>query len=299
VEDNGESGLSHYQIRWAGGLWSDVNSTSTVLNISMLNDGRHSLEVRAIDNAGNPSSADAMWIRIDRTAPTLDIEQLSAQYAGPPVLEIDVQVSDGDGSGISSVEWSWNNQTWQVMPAGNTIIWSNWSEIDLYVKATDNVGMVVIENLTIDPPANPNQPTDDNSGSDVESSGGPSTMGVATIILIALVVAAMLGGGLYLIFRGNSAGEDDEEDDEEQQIEPEGESLVIQEPALATQVTHVNSHEWLPEGGTYDSTTGTTWYMLPDGNKWWMQEDGSFVLYQSVEAITPENHVVSEENGMQ
>ncbi|MDP6741838.1 MAG: CARDB domain-containing protein [Candidatus Thalassarchaeaceae archaeon] len=299
VEDNGESGLSHYQIRWAGGLWSDVNSTSTVLNISMLNDGRHSLEVRAIDNAGNPSSADAMWIRIDRTAPTLDIEQLSAQYAGPPVLEIDVQVSDGDGSGISSVEWSWNNQTWQVMPAGNTIIWSNWSEIDLYVKATDNVGMVVIENLTIDPPANPNQPTVDNSGSDVESSGGPSTMGVATIILIALVVAAMLGGGLYLIFRGNSAGEDDEEDDEEQQKEPEGESLVIQEPALATQATHVNSHEWLPVGGTYDSTTGTTWYILPDGNKWWMQEDGSFVLYQSVEEITPENHLISEEHGMQ
>ena len=91
----------------------------------------------------------------------------------------------------------------------------------------------------------------------------------------------------------------DEEDEEELQIEPESESLVIQEPALATQATHVNSHEWLPEGGTYDSTTGTTWYMLPDGNKWWMQEDGSFVLYQSVEVITPENHVVSEENGMQ
>ena len=297
VEDNGESGLSHYQIRWAGGLWSDVNNTSTNLNISILNDGRHSLEVRAIDNAGNPSSADAMWIRIDRTAPTLDIEQLGAQYAGPPVLNIDVEVSDGDGSGISSVEWSWNNQTWQAMPAGNAIIWSNWSDVDLYVKATDNVGMVVIENLTIDPPANPNL-SDDSSSSDVESSGGPSTMGVAAVILIALVVAAMLGSGLYLIFRGNSVGEDDEEE-EEQQNEHSGESTFVQEPILATQATYVNSYEWLPEGGTYDSTTGTTWYMLPDGNKWWMQEDGSFVLYQPEEVIATENHVFTEENDMQ
>ena len=217
VEDNGDSGLSHYQIRWAGGLWSDVNTTTANMNISMLNDGRHSLEVRAIDNAGNPSSADAMWIRIDRTAPTLDIEQLSAQYAGPPVIQLDVQVSDGEGSGISSVEWSWNNNTWQAMPAGNTIIWSNWSEIDLYVRATDNVGMMIIENITIDPPANPNLSPEDNSVADIESSGGPSTMGVAAIILIALVVAAMLGGGLYLIFRENSVGEDDEDEEEDEE----------------------------------------------------------------------------------
>ena len=276
VEDNGDSGLSHYQIRWAGGHWSDVNTTTTNMNISMLNDGRHSLEVRAIDNAGNPSSADAMWIRVDRTSPTLDVEQLSAQYAGPPVLQLEVGVSDGDGSGISSLEWSWNNESWQDMPSGNTIIWSNWSEIDLYVRATDNVGMQVIANITIDPPANPNLPSSDNSGTDVESSGGPSTMGVAAIVLIALVVAAMLGAGIYLIFRQNSDGEDDEDEDE---IE-EGSDVTIQEP-LATQVTHVNSHQELPAGGTYDSSTGTTWYVLADGNKWWMQEDQSFVLYQS------------------
>ena len=101
-------------------------------------------------------------------------------------------------------------------------------------------------------------------------------MGVAAIVLIALVVAAMLGAGIYLIFRQNSDGEDDEDEDE---IEA-GSDVTIQEP-LATQVTHVNSHQELPAGGTYDSSTGTTWYVLPDGNKWWMQEDQSFVLYQS------------------
>ena len=76
-------------------------------------------------------------------------------------------------------------------------------------------------------------------------------------------------------------------------------SRFVQEPILATQATYVNNYEWLPEGGTYDSTTGTTWYMLSDGNKWWMQEDGSFVLHQPEEVIAAENHVFTEERDMQ
>ena len=77
----------------------------------------------------------------------------------------------------------------------------------------------------------------------------------------------------------DEASDDDMPDEGEDEIE-EGSDVTIQEP-LATQVTHVNSHQELPAGGTYDSSTGTTWYVLPDGNKWWMQEDQSFVLYQS------------------
>ena len=101
-------------------------------------------------------------------------------------------------------------------------------------------------------------------------------MGVAAIVLIALVVAAMLGAGIFLIFRQNSSGEDDEDEEE---IE-EGSGISIQEP-LAEQITRVTSHQELPPGGSYDSSTGTTWYILPDGSKWWMQEDESFLLYQN------------------
>ncbi|MBS71595.1 MAG: hypothetical protein CMO20_01395 [Thermoplasmata archaeon] len=275
VIDTGGSGLSHYQIRWASGFWSDVNSTTTNLNITKLADGRHSLEVRAIDNAGNPSFADAMWIRIDRTNPTLAIEQLDAQYAGPPVLHVGLQLSDGEGSGISSIEWSWDNNTWQDMPAGNAIIWSNWSDLDLYVKVTDNVGSVTYENLTIDPPANPNLPTEEEMVNEQTNAGGASSMAVASIILISLLVAAMLAGGIYLIFKLNSDGEDDEDEEDEQNSSSE-----LIENDEVQEITHLPNHEGLPAGGEYDTSTGVTWYILPDGNKWWMQDDGSFMLHR-------------------
>lgn len=288
VTDNGGSGFSHYQIRWAGGLWSDINTTSTSLNVTSLTDGRHSIEVRAMDLAGNPSDADAMWVRIDRTAPTLSITQLSTQYAGPPVLEVSLQLNDGEGSGISIIEWSWDNASWQTYPSNGAIIWSNWSDVDLYVRVTDNVGLHSISNLTINPPPNPNSP-DDNTSSTSVNSGGASNGGVAIIVLIAMLLASLAAIGLYLMFKVNVPGEDDEleneEEDEQKTLEttldspenpPTPENLEQNE--LHPVLTHVVNHEQLPSGGTYDTTTGVTWYFLPDGSRWWMQEDGSFLL---------------------
>ncbi|MCS5527288.1 MAG: hypothetical protein NZ774_05440, partial [Candidatus Poseidoniales archaeon] len=205
VTDNGGSGLSHYQIRWAGGLWSDISNTSTSLNVTSLTDGRHSIEVRAVDEVGNPSDADAMWVRIDRTAPTLSITQLSTQYAGPPVLEVSLQLNDGEGSGISVIEWSWDNLSWQEYPDNGAIIWSNWSDVDLYVKVTDNVGLETISNLTINPPLNPNSPDDDTSNAEVNS-GGANTGGVAMIVLLAMLLAGLAAIGLYLMFKSNVPG---------------------------------------------------------------------------------------------
>ncbi|MBT4059753.1 MAG: hypothetical protein HOE69_05540 [Euryarchaeota archaeon] len=278
VDDTGGSELSHYEIRWAGGLWSDIEGTNATLNVTALTDGRYSLEIRALDGAGNPSDADAMWVKIDRSSPTISVSQISTQYADPPVLQVSLDMSDGEGSGIASVEWSWDNLTWQEYPANGAIIWSNWSDIDLYVKATDNVGLTTIDNMTIDPPANPNAPPQDDNSESTKNSGGATSSGVATIVLIAMILAGMAGLGIYLIFRVNAPGEDDEEIDE---VEQDSESDT--EPIEEAPVTSVPNHEGLPIGGEYDTSTGVTWYILPDGNRWWMEEDGSFLLYQSIE----------------
>ena len=290
VTDNGGSGFSHYQIRWAGGLWSDISTTSTSLNVTSLTDGRHSIEVRAMDAAGNPSDADAMWVKIDRTAPTLSITQLSAQYAGPPVLEVSLQLNDGDGSGISSIEWAWDNLSWQEYPSNGAIIWSNWSDVDLYVRVTDNVGLQTISNLTIEPPVNPNTPVvDDNTSNTSVNSGGANTGGVAMIVLLALLLAGLAAIGLYLMFKSNVPGEDDEFENEEHDDQNVTENEIgdsekpsttetLSEIEQAPILTHVVNHEQLPSGGTYDTSTGVTWYFLPDGSRWWMQEDGSFLL---------------------
>jgi hypothetical protein len=241
-----------------------------------------------VDIVGNPSDADAMWVRIDRTAPTLSITQLSTQYAGPPVLEVSLQLNDGEGSGISVIEWSWDNLSWQEYPDNGAIIWSNWSDVDLYVKVTDNVGLETISNLTINPPANPNAP-DDNTSNAAVNSGGANIGGVAMIVLFAMLLAGLAAIGLYLMFKANMPGEDDEfeneEDGDQASLEtstensenpPDSETLkqVEQTPAL----TYVANHEQLPSGGTYDTSTGVTWYFLHDGSRWWMQEDGSFLL---------------------
>ena len=290
VTDNGGSGFSHYQIRWAEGLWSDISTTSTSLNVTSLTDGRHSIEVRAMDVAGNPSDADAMWVKIDRTTPTLSITQLSAQYAGPPVLEVSLQLNDGEGSGISTIEWSWDNMSWQEYPDSGAIIWSNWSDVDLYVRVTDNVGLQTISNLTIEPPVNPNTPVvDDNTSNTSVNSGGANTGGVAMIVLLALLLAGLAAIGLYLMFKSNVPGEDDEFENEEHDDQNVTENEMddsekspttetLDEIEQAPILTHVVNHEQLPSGGTYDTSTGVTWYLLPDGSRWWMQEDGSFLL---------------------
>lgn len=311
VTDTGGSELSHYQIRWASGLWLDINSTSTTLNISSFADGRHSLELRAVDNAGNPSPSDAKWVRIDRQAPTISVTQLSAQYAGPPVLHVSIVMNDGEGSGISLVEWSWDNQTWQNYPSSGAIIWSNWSDIDLYVRATDNVGLSSITNMTINPPTTPNEPTDGEKTDSSSTSGGTTATGVVTIVLIILALAGLAVMGVYLIFRVNAPGEDDEFDEEDDQdgndsghheisqgsvgysteeaVLPTAEKISMSvetpptpfEETLIVEVQSVSNHEYLPPGGTYDTSTGVTWYLQTDGTRWWMQDDGSFSLDQT------------------
>jgi hypothetical protein len=284
------------------------------------------------------------------------------------VLQVSLQLNDGDGSGISHVEWSWDNASWQDYPAGGAIIWSNWSEIDLYVRATDNVGLQSISNLTIDAPANPNAPPEDSTSTEVKSTGGASAGGVATIVLIAMLLAGLAAMGIYLIFRVNEAGEDDDIETESEDGTPQPSVVVengaqqpsvvaengtqqptvepgvepIVQPEIGTQppsiipsvepeistpeasveipvnesldssikaltndlppqengvlepsevnpetaqlpLTIVPNHEQLPSGGTYDTSTGVTWYILPDGSRWWMQEDGSFSLDQATE----------------
>jgi len=303
VEDIGDAGFSHYQVRWTGGLWGDVDQNSTTLNISIMMDGRHSLEIRAFDTAGNPSPASAMWVKIDRTAPILSAEQISAQYAGPPVLNVAMDFNDGQGSGIANVKWSWDNETWSMMPPGGAIIWSNWSDTDFYLKATDNVGLTTVMNFTIDPPLNPNAQPSGGEGNEAEGTGGPTTQGVAATVLISLLLAGLAAAGIYLAFRGRTLNEEDEDFEEDEDtrenklvgteviegtespqepISPplEGTETLTSPDLEGTDSTaepiRVDDHEGLPPGGTYDQSTGVIWYLAPDGSRWWQDDDGSF-----------------------
>jgi subtilase family serine protease len=278
VVDEGSSGLSHYEVRWAGGLWSQVSNNSTSLNISVLADGRHSLEVRAVDNAGNVGPASAIWVRIDRSPPTVIVSQLDAQYAGPPVLHVGVVVDDGEGSGIGSIQWSFDNHTWIDFPPSGAIIWSDWDDLDLYVRVTDGTGSNTTAHLDIVPPSPPQIDDGPSDSSPDESVSGTSVGEVTMWVLFVLLLAGVAAAGIFLAFRGRGYEEDDDEHDEGEAPEPP--PAVAVEPTVvhAAQLQHVADHTWLPSGGAYDQSTGTTVYVAPDGGRWWQQPDGSFLL---------------------
>ena len=48
-------------------------------------------------------------------------------------------------------------------------------------------------------------------------------------------------------------------------------------PPPIAQPTTVADYTGLPAGGQYDQSTGETIYILPDGAKWKMLADGSFI----------------------
>jgi len=92
------SGIDHYEIRIDGGSWSSLGmGTSTQLD---LDDGVHTVEVRAMDHAGN-SGNDAITIIVDTAAPIVDITSPSAQYINSSSVTLEWQGSD-QGKGISA-----------------------------------------------------------------------------------------------------------------------------------------------------------------------------------------------------
>ena len=284
VIDEGSSGLSHYEVRWAGGLWSQVMQNSTSLNISMLVDGRHSLEVRAVDNSSNVGPASAIWVRIDRSPPTVVVSQLDAQYSGPPVLHVGVVVDDGEGSGIGSIEWAFDNHTWMEFPQSGAIIWSDWDDLDLYVRVTDGAGANTTVHLNItapEPPDSGDSVVDTSTGGGQESG---SYVGQVTLwVLIALLLAGIAAAGIYLAFRGRSYEDEDADEVEEEadegpvaDITPVAAAPHEIEPAQPMQ--HVADHHGLPWGGAYEQEGHQAVYVATDGGRWRQQPDGSFIL---------------------
>lgn len=62
------SGIDHYEVRVDGGTWRDVG-TSTSYEATGIADGSHTIEVRAVDVAGNAGSAGSTTLKLDTTGP--------------------------------------------------------------------------------------------------------------------------------------------------------------------------------------------------------------------------------------
>jgi hypothetical protein len=146
------SGIAYYEIRIGGGLWAQLEEKPSNLNTSFLSDGRHSVELRAVDFAGNEGEITAAWLRIDRTAPLVVVEQIGAQFAAPPLLFLDIQINDGEGSGPHLIEWSMDNITWLEVEESGIFTLPDWSIENLKIRVIDGAGLETITIVTIKPP---------------------------------------------------------------------------------------------------------------------------------------------------
>ena len=278
VEDE-LSGTSHYEVRWADGLWAPVFDNQASVNLSMLVDGRYSFEVRAIDEAGNVGPANATWIRVDRHAPVVSIEQIEAKRAPISKLVVNLNIDDGEGSGPSAIEWSSDNFSWVSYPDGGLILWDDWNNTNLYIRITDGAELYTISSLEIDIPAEEIETADESGnerGSSPSSGGGISTL-LAFLVVVAIIVLSVLAAILAIRLRAVSEIEEEEEEDESIENSGEPTSSEIKDSAQEQLETyHVPDHTHLIGGGEYNQSTGHMAYVDPEGRWWWQQEDGSF-----------------------
>ena len=265
------SGTSHYEVRWAGGLWASVNDNESIVNLTMLMDGRHSFEVRAIDAAGNVGPADATWIRVDRQAPIVSIQQIEAKRSPVSKLVVELSIDDGEGSGPAAIEWSTDNSTWFDYPEEGLILWEDWNNTHLYVRVTDGANLMTISELEIQIPLEESELVDD-SGHEEEStsksSGGVNSM-LAILVVLAIIALSIFTVILALRLKARREHEDELEEEDEDSESP----TQIEE---TSETYHVPDHTHLIGGGVYDQSTGFTAYIDPEGRWWWEQEDGSF-----------------------
>ncbi len=274
VEDD-LSGISHYEVRWASGLWAPVVENQSTVNLSMLMDGRYSFEVRAIDKAGNIGPANATWIRVDRNAPIVFIEQLNASRSPISKLVIGLTIDDGKGSGPSAIEWSSDNSTWYTYREDGLILWDDWNNTDLFIRVTDGANLVTTTVLNIDIP--PAQTTEVEESENEENPSSSGTGGVSTLLalIVALAIIILSVFTVMLAIRLRTQSQFDEETEEESEEQPD--ATESSEPApVQAETHHVPDFSHLIGGGVYDQSTGHTAYIDPEGRWWWQQEDGSF-----------------------
>ena len=268
------SGISHYEVRWAGGLWAPVTQNESIVNMTMLMDGRYSFEVRAVDEAGNIGPVNATWIRVDRNAPMVSIENLNTSRSPIPKLVAELTIDDGLGSGPSNIEWSVDNLTWNTLNEDGLILWWDWNNTELFVRVKDGVNLQTVLQIQIEEPPDDSEniETLDNENSESKGSGVVNTL---LGLIFALAIVALSIFSVMLAIRLRTQGLTDEDVEEDSEVET-NDSELIHPTQHQHETLHVPDYNHLISGGVYDQSTGHVVYIDPEERWWWQQEDGSF-----------------------
>ena len=120
TDNEGGSGVDVTEYRFAG----DEEWTTYTGPVTVDDAGRHTIEYRSTDQEGNTESIKSVTFRIDPTAPTttakLNGEAPKPDYDGP--VEVDLDATDGDGSGVRETEIRVDGGEWQPYVEEETIL---------------------------------------------------------------------------------------------------------------------------------------------------------------------------------
>jgi len=147
ASDNaGGSGVEVIKFRIDGAAWLDYSSP-----FNMTSDGNHVLEFYAVDHAGNDGTRGSLVIKVDRTPPSLSIDQANGTVFTSSSVDMSWTASDSM-SGLDRYEFSLDGGMW-LSPADNTTTLIPLSGLSngthrFDLKAMDHAGNIVERNIS-------------------------------------------------------------------------------------------------------------------------------------------------------
>ena len=147
------SGIDYYEIRIDSGAWINVG-LNTSYTFTNLDEGNHTIDVRAYDKAGN-SGTDSITFGVDLTEPTVTITSPSdGDYVNTSDVYVE-WIGNETISGIDHYEVRCQNSTWDSgwINVGTVTHYTFPNLADgqytIYVKAIDLAGNVGVDSIEI------------------------------------------------------------------------------------------------------------------------------------------------------
>ena len=137
ADEAGGSDVERTDYRIDGGAFQPYTEPFTVTG-----DGRHQVEYRSVDRAGNTESPELVEVKVDGTAPAtvaaLDPERPAASGWYDQPVELTLSGRDGNGSGTGQIEYQVGGGAWQ--PYTEPLVFEEPGSYVVGYRATDVAG---------------------------------------------------------------------------------------------------------------------------------------------------------------
>lgn len=135
--DTGGGAVASYECRLDLASYSACTSP---YNLSGLAAGAHSVQIRAIDNAGNVGNATTYSWTIDTTAPSITLSSTPAVLTSSTSASFSFSATDSGGGSIASYSCKLDSSSYTLCTSPQTYSGLSAGTHQFYVTATDSVG---------------------------------------------------------------------------------------------------------------------------------------------------------------